>query len=63
MLTNAALLVHLGLLHKIENGKYCLGDNAKKRIIYLYGEALLVKFHSTLYDKILQQITQLGNKK
>ncbi len=62
MLTNADLLEHLGLLHKVENGKYCLGDNAKKWIIYLYRDALLMNLHTTLYNKILQQITQLGNQ-
>jgi hypothetical protein len=62
MLTNAALLEHLGLLHKIQNGKYLLGDNAKKWIIYLYGDTLLVNLHTTLYNKILPQITKLGNQ-
>ncbi len=62
MLTNAALLEHLGLFHKIQNGKYLLGDNANKLIIYLYGDALSVNLHTTLYDKILRQITQLGNQ-
>jgi hypothetical protein len=33
-----------------------------KRSVFLYRDALTVCLHSTLYDKILQQITQLGNK-
>jgi hypothetical protein len=62
MLTNAALLEHLGLLQRIENGKHLLGDNTKKQITYLYGDALLMNFHTALYDKILHQITQLCNQ-
>jgi hypothetical protein len=52
MLTIAALLEHLGLLHNIENGQYLLGNNAKKWIIYLYGDALLVNLHTARCDKI-----------
>ncbi len=62
MLTNAALLEHLRLLQKIENGKYLLGDNAKKWIIYLYRDALLVNLHSLCMIRFLRQITQLGHQ-
>jgi hypothetical protein len=62
MLTTASILEVLGLLVKKPNGKYILGDNALKRSVFLYGDALAVCLHSTLCDNILQQITQLGNK-
>jgi hypothetical protein len=62
ILTNASILESLGLLIKQPNGKYVLGENAKKSTIFLYGDALTVCLHFTLYDKILQQMTQLGNE-
>jgi hypothetical protein len=62
LLTNAALMEFLGLLTKAEKGLYKLGTNVKKRMVFLYGNALLVNFHNRLYDMILRKITQLGNK-
>ncbi len=54
MLTNASILESLSLLIKQPNGKYILGENAKKRTIFLYGDALTICLLSSLYDKILQ---------
>jgi hypothetical protein len=62
MLTNASILEILGLLVKKPNGKYALGENALNISVFLHGDALTVCLHYTLYDKILQQITQLGNE-
>ncbi len=62
MLTNASIPESLGLLIKQPNGKYVLGENAKKRTIFLDGDALSIRLHSSLYDKILRQMTQLGNE-
>jgi hypothetical protein len=62
LLTNAALLENIGLLVKEEKGCFLLGPNAKKRTVFMYGDALSVDFHSQLYDIIFQKITQLGNE-
>ncbi len=63
MLTNTALLEALGLLEKEPNGKrYNLHPNALKHLVFVYGDALSVTLHSTLYDKILHGITRLVNK-
>ena len=53
MLINASILESLGLLIKQPNGKYILGENAKKRTIFLCGDALTICLHSLLNDKIL----------
>ena len=64
MLTNVSLLELMGLLSKRTDGSdlFHLGPNALNRHIFLYGDALSVNLHSSLYDKILRQITRLGNK-
>jgi hypothetical protein len=62
MPTNASILEELGLLVNKPNCKYVLTENALKRSVFLYGDALTVCLYLTLYDKILQQITQLSNK-
>ena len=62
LLTNAALMEHLGLLTKATKGKYNLGPNAKKRTVFLYGDALSNNLRNILYDMILCKITHLGNK-
>jgi hypothetical protein len=62
MLTNASLLEILGLLTKRDGGLFDLGPNATKRCVFLYGDALSISLHSSLHDKILRQITRLGNE-
>ncbi len=62
MLTNASILESFGLLIKQPNGKYGLGENAKKRTIFLYRDALTICLHSLLNDNIVRQMTQLGNE-
>ncbi len=62
MLTNAALLKLAGLIVKQTNGKFILGPNATKRHVFLYGDGFSVNLYSTIYDKILRQITRLGNE-
>ena len=64
MLTNASLLEVLGLLTKRldGSGNFDLGPNVKMRHVFLYGDALSVSLYGSLYDKILRQITQLGNE-
>ncbi len=63
MLTTAALLKLAGLVVKQTNGKFILGPNATKRHVFLYGDGLSVSLYSTIYDKILRQITWLHNEK
>ena len=46
LLTNAALMEHLGLLTKATKGRFNLGPNAKQRTVFLYGDALSVNFHN-----------------
>jgi hypothetical protein len=41
---------------------YSITDNAAKRYVFLYGDALSVSLHGKVYDKILRRITQLGNR-
>jgi hypothetical protein len=62
MLTNAAILEYLVFLLKADKGKYVLGDNAKEQVVFLYGDALTVNLHESLYDQILRKIPQLGNR-
>jgi hypothetical protein len=52
MLTNASILESLDFLIKQPNGKYILGENVKKRTVFLYRDALTICLHSLLYDKI-----------
>ena len=62
MLTNNAILTNVGLLQKMDKGLYTIAENANKRFVFLYGDALSVSLHGKVYDKILRQITQLGNQ-
>ena len=62
LMTNNAILTNVGLLRKMDKGQYSLSENAPKRIIFLYGDALSVSLHGKIYDKILRRITQLGNR-
>ncbi len=62
MLTNAALLQLAGMVMKQTNGKFILGPNAMKQHVFLYSDGLSVSLHSAIYDKILRQITWLGNE-
>jgi hypothetical protein len=64
MLTNISLLELLGLVSKRTDGsgQFDLGTNALNRHIFLYGDALSVNLHSSLYDKTLRQLSRLGNK-
>ncbi len=62
MLTNAAFLKLAGLVVKQTNGKFILGPNTMKLYVFLYGDGLSVSLHSAIYDKILRQITRLGNE-
>jgi hypothetical protein len=57
LLLNAVLLEYLGLLTKAEKRRYNLGPNTKKRMGFLYGNALTVNFHNKMYDTILHKIT------
>jgi hypothetical protein len=61
-LTNAAILSSVGLLQKEEKGKYSLSKDAKERVVFMYGDALTVSLHGLIYNRTLQQITQLSNR-
>ena len=39
-----------------------LGEKADERVVFVYGDALTVSLHGSIYDKTLRQITQLGNR-
>ncbi len=62
MLTNAALLELAGLVVKQTDVKFILGPNATKGHVFLYSNGLSVSLHSAIYDKILQQLTRIGNE-
>jgi hypothetical protein len=44
-MTNAAILSSVGLLQKEEKGKYSLSNDAKERVVFMYGDALTVSLH------------------
>lgn len=61
-LTKAAILENIGMLEKKERGQYSLGLNAKSKFVFMYGDALTVSLYGSIYDRILRQLTQLGNE-
>jgi hypothetical protein len=62
MLTNTSILESIGLLDKRDKGRYSLGVGTKNQFIFMYGDALTASLYGLIYDRILRQLTQLGNQ-